>query len=462
MINLYPSPAAEGARAAYNLRSVPGTRSFLTLPGPFFRAMKTVEGTLYAICRGVLYQVTSGGSAVQIASVADDPNTTMAGHRSSVTIAADGTYYRWSGAALTTPGSGRISNVGSVTFSDQYTILSERDGREVEWTEAGQPGSRNALYFATTEGRDDNNIRAVSSGAYVWMLKQKSTEIWANAGATTLAFQRIPGGVIDTGLLGFNLVCNLPVGLFFVGHDKVAYITEGAGLRPVSTPNVDQALSEETPTHCFYYEDRGHRFCVIRFANRPAWVYDVSMGLWHERSTGASHQAWAVIAAEYAYGQWHLATQNGAIYRLGTAPVDADGTMRRTVVSQPLYPDGDRFSVNLLEFMGNFGAGSVTETGPNWLTDELGFPLQHEDGSYMLAENQLEVQTIERPARMWIRVSRDGGRTWGNPKHRDIGKLGQYQATCRFRAMGQFRQMTVEANMTDPVDVLLLSEANVS
>ncbi len=42
---------------------------------------------------------------------------------------------------------------------------------------------------------------------------------WACApnGATTNAFARVPGCVIDTGLLSYNLVAETPAGLFIVG-----------------------------------------------------------------------------------------------------------------------------------------------------------------------------------------------------------------------------------------------------
>jgi hypothetical protein len=43
-----------------------------------------------------------------------------------------------------------------------------------------------------------------------------------------------------------------------------------------------------------------------------------------------------------------------------------------------------------------------------------------------------------------------------------VGKKGGWRALCRFRALGEYRQFTVEVNVTDPVDILLLGEANVS
>ena len=462
LVNLYVAPEAEGSEAALALYSVPGTRDFATVPGPFLRDMVEVEGTLYAIVAGGLHSIASSGAATYLAAVSDDVNTSMAGHRSGVTISSAGSYSLWNGSSLTQPGDGRIATVGSVAFLDQYTMFGDGDGREVEWTEIGDPDDRNATYFGTAEATDDKIRRIFPFGSYLLIFKSESGEIWSNTrrgGAA--AFSRITGGAFDTGLLGFRLVCRGPNEVFFVGHDRTAYIMAGGVPQVVSTPVVNEALRDEEATHCFYYEWLGHRFCVIRFSDRPAWVYDLSMGRWHERSSGVQHGPWDIVCAAYCYRQWHLGSRTGRIYRLGVTPTDATGALRRTCVSRTVYVDGKRFTIPLLEVRGKWGTYGVEEIAPNWIQDELGFPITDEAGQPLLAENEQGTQLHTRPGRIWCRFSRDGGKTFGLPKVRDIGGVGQYRATSRFRHLGQFRQLTAEVNLTDPVDVPLLSEANI-
>jgi hypothetical protein len=459
LINIVPIPGPESGKAAWILRAAPGTRSFSTLGGPFLRAMARVEGKLYAVAAGALWRIEENGAATYLVAIADDESTSMVGHRSAVVIAANGTYNHYS-TSLTQPGSGRLSSVGSVAFLDQYTILSQRDGREIEWTEVGDPTDRNALYFRTAEARDDKIIRIIAVGSALMVLKQHSVETWYNTGLSgASAFRRVDGGVQDKGLKAFNLVCKTPDGVFYVNEDNVAMHSARG---PVSPPNVVNALEAGTPTHCLYFEDRGAQMHAIRFSDRPAWVWDAATGRWHERSSGPAHKPWDVICAEKAYGHWHLGDRNGRIYRLGTTPVDATGAMRRTIVSAPLYMEGQLFSIPELELLGEFGRYSVAETAPNWLTNPYGEPLEDADGYYITSEVQEDVTTLKRPGRLWLRVSKDGGHTFGLPKLRDIGKVGQYGARCRFTAMGQFRNFVAEVNLTDPYDVPLLSEANVA
>ncbi len=455
LINLYAVPAPTGATSSVILRSVPGTRSHVTLPGPFLRAMTSVEGVLYMVVRGALFRIR-GGTMEYLAAVDDDPVTTMAGHRDKLTISAGGNYYLFYDG-ITQPGSGRIVSVGSVAFADQFTLMSERGGREIEWTEVGQPDTRNALNFATAEGADDKIVRIATVGAYVVVFKERTSELWSLQGTD---FLRVPGGVYDTGLLGPNLVAQMPGSLFFVGHDRVPYMTQGGGAMPVSMPAVNQALQDSTPTHCFYYEDRGHRFCVLRFSDRPAWVYDAAMGLWHERSSGVEHGPWDIIASAFVYGEWYMGGESGGIYRLGRSPTDANGPMRRTVVSRPLYMDGRQFSVPMLEVVGRFGNYTLDETAPDWLLDANGFPILNSAGQPIITAGN-EPSTRSRPSRMFIATSRDGGHSFGRYRIKDIGRAGDFDARCKMHGLGQFRHFTAEVNMTDPVDVPLLGEANI-
>jgi hypothetical protein len=455
LINCYTYPAPQGAKASLIIRAVRGMRDWGSTPGPFLRAMARVEEKLYVVTNGSLWLVPADGSPVFLATLEDDPNTAMVGHRDKVTITAGGNYYVWD-ETLTEPASGPLTAVSSVAFLDQYTLLTELDDRRVEWTEVADPADRNGLHFATAEARDDKIIRAMTFGAYLSVFKEHSTEMWANTGLSgSSAFRRVGSEVIEKGLKAYNLACWTPEGIFWVGEDNLARL----GMSPVSPPNVTIAITEGSPTHCFHYEDRGVPISVIRFSDRPAWCFDHQMQQWHERSSGMEHKPWDVICSAYCYGQWHLGGRDGRIFRLGNAPFDAGKPMRRTVVSRNLFIENKRFSVPLLQVNGLFGRYEVEEVAPNWITDQNGFPLEDQDGNWIEANTQRPIQLMKRPGKLWARFSRDGGNTYGLPKVRKIGKVGQHRAEVKFHALGIFDDMTVELNLTDAVDVPLLSEA---
>jgi hypothetical protein len=460
LMNCYAFPAPEGSIAPLCIRAVPSTADFVNIPGPFLRAMARVEGQLYAVVAGGLHLVRDNGTSTRIGTVPDDVNTTIVGNRDNVVVTAGGGYFVWNGTTLTQPTGGAFDNVGSAVFLDQYNVMHERDGRQIQWTEAGQPLVLDGLFFATAEARDDKIIRLVDTSGYLAVLKEMSVELWANTrlGAEA-AFARVDGSVQDRGLKAFNLVAKTPDGVFYIANDNAAYMGGSGGSARISPPNVISDIKASTPSHCFYYEDRGHQFHVIRFDDRPAWVFDATTRAWHQRASGSEHKAWDIISAVECYGSWHLGSRVGNIYRFGATPRDADGPLRRTIVSRPLYNDDEPFTIAKLRVIGLFGNYDVEETAPNWITDQHGFPITDEDGQYLTASAQGAITTRRRPGRIWARFSRDGAHSWSTPRVRNIGKKGQWGIETRWQGMGQYRHFTAEINVTDEVDVPIMSEA---
>ncbi len=432
LINLYREPVKHGDRTRYALKSVLGREAFCDFGTVFLRALGEVDSKLYAASGSALYQVTKSGDAVRLGAIPDSEETTITGSRNNttgnVTICADGRYFVWDGDTLTEPAAGAFSNFASVSYIGGYTVLIEKDGRRVQWSDLADPTTLPGVNFATTEQRDDNNLRAMVIGGNLWIFKERSIEIWYVTGASgASALAPVSGQVIDTGLKAFGLLAKFRAGAFFVGEDGIAYISDGTGIRPVSTTAVETAIADGDPTHCFYYEDEGHKFCVIRFQDRPAWVLDTSTGEWHERAEGAEHSAWQTVAMTKAFGKWISGDNLGELFTMARNNVDGPNELLRTAVSRTVFNDHEPFVVDKLEFSGRVGRSKLS-----------------------------------RDPQGWIRVSKDHGATWSLSKHRSWGALGEYDHRVTYRNMGQFRQFTVELNMSDPVDIPINASASLS
>lgn len=220
LVNLYPVPAPEGAMGQFELRSVPGLTAHCTLPGPFVRGLRRMDGSLYVVTKGAVYLVRDSGNIARVAEIPDDERTGLSSNRDTLTITTRGDYLVLKDRILTQPGFGRVTAEGSVAFLDQYTIIGERDGRQIEWTEAGLPSQRNGLYFASAEATDDPVVRVFTVAGYLVVMKTASSEMWASTSLGGFsAFARVPGGVVNTGLKGFNLVCAAGDQAFFVGNE---------------------------------------------------------------------------------------------------------------------------------------------------------------------------------------------------------------------------------------------------
>lgn len=426
LVNFYASPSPDGKSPAI-LRSVLGQESFADSGIGFLRAISTVNGVIYAVASGTLYSVSSGGITSALGSIPDDPVTTISGNGSNVTVAAGGQYFVWDGSALTQPTAGAFSSFGTVALIDQRTIITEKDGARFQWSDLADPSTLDALNFATNETRNDDTLIVKSNGRELWFFGQESIEIWYNTGQSAEnAFARINGGALDTGILAANLSVKFDDGIFFIGDDRIAYITSGMSVAPVSSAPVNTAISESTPTHCFYYEDRGHKFCCIRFSDRPAWCFDVSTGVWHERSSGVDLGAWDVVGATKAYGDWYCGTSGGDVLKMTRNNQDVSYPLRRTAISRSLYLDGAQFSVASLELLGKFGESS-----------------------------------LGRDAEVMMRISKDGGRTWGEEMRRSLGTVGERLTRAVFRSLGRQRDFSIEVAVTDTSDINIYADVNV-
>lgn len=435
LLNLYREPVIGGDNTRYLLRPVPVQVGLTGWPTGFQRAIQWINGQTYVVVNGNLATVSAAGNSVSVASVADDLNTTIAGNLTYVTVVAGGNYYVWDGSFLTQPAAGAFVNFGSVETLGQRMLLTELNGRRFQWSDVADPKTLGGLNFATTEAGEDNNVRGVVLNGNYWIFKERSIETWYQTGSgdETQAFARVSGGIVSTGLKQFNLLTKFRGGLFFVGNDNIAYVTTGAGLQPVSTPAVARDIAEADPTHCFYYEHEGHKFCVLRFSDRAAWVYDFATREWHERSEGVNHGPWgAVGSAQNDQGEWIVAKQAGDLAALSTTDSgllrENGSALYRRAVSRTLRNDSKRFRLAEVEFYADFG------NAPNSANNE---------------------------PKITARFSPDRGNTWQSARSFSMGVQGDYDQRVVMRSLGQFRQVTAQIDLTHWDEVPIWSDVRV-
>ena len=423
LINCYREPVVMGGRTGWAIKSVPGLTPLAQLPGLFVRAMTTVEGRLYAAGANGLMEIDAEGDVTVLGTIPDCDCTTMSGNNGVVTVVAGGDYWTWDGTTLTNPAPGAFDDFGAVEFFGDYTILTERNGRRFQWSDQADATDLPGLNFSTADGRDDNILRAFQINGVLYLFKETSHEIWFLTGqAGAAALERTAGGVFDVGLKAFGLICRLPAAAFFVTDDNKAALISGGQVQPVSTPAVETAIQYGEPVACIAYEDEGHTFAAIIFADRPAWVFDLATNEWHERAEGANFGPWSALSSAKFGGKWYAGRADGAVLLFERNNEDGEAPLIREATSRTLYLEGTRFVASQLEMF-----------------PRQGFTAGH----------------------MTLALSRDGGLTWGDEKPRAIGPVGNYSNRVIWRRLGQFRQLTARVRWADSDDVTLNAEARV-
>ncbi len=427
LVNLYPQPGSEEAKGGFPLRSVLGLVTFKDLGITLTRAIHANNGSLWVAGSGSLFEITAAGVKTNRGTIADSADTFISANGTKITICAGGTYYVWDGSTLDTITGGRITTESTVDFHAFYTLLTESTSGELEWTDLNDPKTRDGTNYSTAESHNDNLRRVVVNGREVWLFGEESTEVWyAPGGSGANAFKRLPGAAVNTGLLAAALAVQMADRVFFIDNNGVASQTDGLLIAPISTPPVEAAISASTPTHCFTYSDEGHVFFVIRFSDRPAWVFDVKTRLWHERGSGPTWDEWEVIATARLNGVWYGVNTLGKIYSMSRTNDDAGVELSRMMQSSNLYLAGEFFSVPRFEILGEVGTAD-----------------------------------IGRAITVNLRISRDGGLTWEPQMPRSFGKIGNYRQRAIWNALGGAEQMAGQVVVTDQADVNLYSSANV-
>lgn len=415
LINCYRQPVMGESRTRYVLKSVLGTEDFSDVGEVFYGGSGEFKGDIYSAYDGNLIRTGAGGVSDTIASISSG-NASFSSNNEYLTLAAGGTYFTYLGGILA-PTVNPFSGVGSVDFLDQYTLLTENNGRRWAWSDLADPTSIPALNFATAEATDDNLLRCIALNGRVVLFKETGREVWVNTGQSGAdAFTRLTAR--NVGLKAFSLIARTDEALFYIGNDNIARITiDGLEARKFSYPPVDTAIASGNATHCLYFEHEGQKFCVIRFSDRPAWILDLATGEWHERGEGARHGPWSVMGAVNLGSSWYGLTDGGKVLKLVQNNADASGILRRTAVS-PTYYFEEGASLDELEIYARTGFS------------DLG-----------------------RDAQMWIRLSKDGGHTWSKEKWRSLGGLGSFTQKATWRAQGLYEQLTIEANISEPAEI---------
>jgi len=305
------------------------------------RDMVGVDGKFYALCGGTLYRVLESGSASPLGTgVSAEGSMVFGAGFGSVGVVAGNRYFLWDGTTFSEPTSGAFSDFGAGAYIGGYVVLSEAGGRRFQWSALADATDLPGLSFATAESTDGELLRPMVLQGRLLLMKEDAIEQWAPTGAAGAnAFSLIPGGVFEVGLKAKALATRFSGGVFFVGDNDIAYISNGFFFNDISCTEIYTAIAQSTPTNCFTYEDEGHIFCGIRFSDRPAFVYDISTGRWHERASGAD-DPWQITTTASAFRRWYGGDATGNIYEFARSGTDHGADLIRTAVSSTLYNEG--------------------------------------------------------------------------------------------------------------------------
>jgi hypothetical protein len=328
----------------------------------------------------------------------------------------------------------------TVCYIDGWWIFN-KPGTQTFYTNS-QPYATtfDALYFALKDAAADNLVAVIENKELLWLIGDKTTEIWYDAGGATFPFQRVVGTMLHVGCKAKFSVARFgsqgQEGLMWFGRsergENVIIKTQGFLDQVVSNPGFGDEVATYATTDdaiAYTYQEDGHEFYVLTFPTADVtWVYDGQSGLLHKRLSydpyaQQFHRHRSSCFMNFAGMRIVGDYENGALYQLTrNSYTDAGWPLLAKRRAPHIWDKGQRgrVFVQSLQLDFNVGHGNASGMGSN--------------------------------PQCGLAISRDGGETFGSRINAPIGKIGEYRTRTMWRKLGWGRDVLVDIEVIDPVN----------
>jgi hypothetical protein len=291
-----------------------------------------------------------------------------------------------------------------------------------------------ALQYAQRSIGSDPWVSMKVSGRFVWLFGSKTSEVWYNQGTFPFPFAPHSSGFVPYGTaapFSPTLVSGALMWIAATEHGQGAVVHAAGFVPTVVATFAIHAANDGYQTIADAigdtYEDLGHTFYLLSYPRANVTLcYDATQNLnipaemrWTERGTwmseSARYEAWRPLYHVFAFGEHRMLDRTqGTVYRLSnTSGVDVDDRpIRRMRRAAALSTENRRTFVPELEVLHEPGLGVVDAAD----TDPV----------------------------MALRISRDGGKTWGSERTRTAGALGHYDTRAIWTRCGSARRWMPE------------------
>ena len=438
-VNIYPEKNPPDAQVELTHYNAPGLTALNSPLGSAGRGLYWANSDrLFYAVGNTIYLVSSTwglqaigqiSTTVGRVSMADNGTTMLIGDGSGASYQVNLSSLAFS--QITAGNNSPPSGSGSVYGFYGFDRVDAIDGYLV----MNQPGTQNfystyeneivfdALYFAEKNGYSDLLVTVIVARRQIWLIGERTTEIWYDAGATPgLPFAIIPGPFIHHGCSAKHSVAQIDGAVFWLSQDQAGNTImargDGGMAERISTHAIEQewqSYSEVSDATGFTFQVGGHSFYQINFPNADkSWRWDETTRLWHEVAwtdgDGQNHRH-RVDCVANAYGivvgaDW----QTGQLYK-----IDPDAY---TDAGAPMF----------------------------W---RRGFPHSMSDGKRVIYPGftlDIEAATTASttPAQVLLRWSDDRGRSWSEPLSQSVGAVGQYLTQPKWSRLGLARDRVWE------------------
>lgn len=317
----------------------------------------------------------------------------------------------------------------TMTAQDDYFFA--HTGDVLYWSGLADARTWSALDFVTAEGIGEEIKAVYSFQSTVFVLGRQGTEMYFNTGDTT-PWERLSRVLLQQGIEATDTLSEGKSNLYWLARGRqgnLSVITVDRSFNDVQIS--DDALNYRISTYSrvddaegFVFQREGKEFYQLNFPSEgKTWLYDADLQLWTELTSVRNEVEGRHLAKDHVdFAGLNLVSdfEKAIIYKLDdTAYTDNGERILRKIVTAPIINDLEDIRINEIEvdFQNNVGLVSGQGSTP---------------------------QAV-------LRMSKDGGFTFGNHKFKEIGTQGKPRQEAKWRRLGSGDRIVFELTMSDPV-----------
>lgn len=403
-----------------------GLTEFADCSNGEIRGVYPFNETLCAVSGDKLFSVDSDGDETEIGPIAGYDPVDFSDNGQQLTIVSDSTSYVYTASTgvLTPINDPQFRRATSTAFLKQTTIFTVFDTSTFITSALSDSTDFDALDTATAEAKPDKLVRGIVSGNEWFAMGNRSIEGYYFSGKPNGVPIQPTQTYIDYGLAGRDAVWVADNSIHWLTHQfDVRSLREGAQV--ISDPAIAaliQGWTDPGSARGFSFMIGGHEFGVLRHAE-GCIVFDHSTRMWSMRKSQGM-DTWRVASNAWCYNKNIMGdATSGKLWRLNPdAHAEGDAELIRTIVTHTLGPGGLPFTLDKVELEVETGVGLATGQGSD--------------------------------PKIWMQLSRDGGRTWGARLERSLGLMGKRQTQVVWQGpFGDFPKEggVIKWGVSDPV-----------
>ena len=471
-INLYPETVetqqGKEVGAFYGCPGLVGLADIDTGP---WRGLHTVASNLIGVSGNGVYLMTGIYAATRVGQLASNVGPVCMVDNGFQVLITDGAnaygYSLQSGTFAQIALPFVAGNPVVCAYQDGFFLLNESGTQKWWQSNLNDVFTWDALNFSSKDGQPDPIVAMIDNHREVWLFGSQTTEVWINGGLPGFSFQRLNGVFIQEGCAAAFSAAVAGTSVIWLSKSNegqgVVMRATGYQAQRISTHAIEreiQSYGRIDDASAYTYQQEGHLFYVLTFPTADAtWCFDVATNLWHQRASfenGQFHRHRSNCCAAFQGRNVVGDFQTGELYAFDLDAYDDAGRQRKWVRSWQAFPSGQiTLNKTMLSRLQIYMQPSGVWDEPIRVLRDDNNIRQLQTPNYLRKVSGVTDPDLSNP-QIVLRVSQDGGLSWGAERFADIGREGQTQHRIIWRRLGSARDPIFEISSSDPVKNAML------